>query len=258
MTQIRFDDGAAYERYMGVWSQRVGAAFLEWLAAPAQRAWLDVGCGNGAFTAMVMDGCDPSSVHGIDPSEAQLAYARARLGSRGAVFEQADAMALPYDADRFDVAVMPLVIFFVPEPARGVAEMVRVVRPGGLVAGYAWDMDGGGFPYDVLGQSLRAMGIEVPRPPSADASRFDVLQSLWQGAGLTDVATHTIRATRTFESFDDYWITVLGAPSAGRQIASLSFEQREQLQRTLRDRLTIDADGCVQCAAHAHAVKGRR
>ena len=243
---------------MGVWSQRVGAAFLEWLAPPAQCAWLDVGCGNGAFTEMVLDGCAPTSVHGIDPSEAQLEFARTRLGARGAVFQQADAMALPYDAAHFDVAVMPLVIFFVPEPARGVAEMTRVVRTGGQVAAYAWDMQSGGFPYEVVGQSLRAVGVEVPRPPSADASRFDVLTSLWDDAGLTDVDTRTIRVTRSYDSFDDYWTTVQGAPSAGRQIASLSSDQRERFRQELRDRLTIDAEGRVQCAAHAHAIKGRR
>ena len=46
-------------------------------------------------------------------------------------------MALPYTDDQFDEAVMPLVIFFVPEPAKGVSEMVRVVAPGGVVAAYA-------------------------------------------------------------------------------------------------------------------------
>ena len=48
-TQIRFDDGAAYERMMGNWSQRAGSIFLDWLAAPLGLKWIDVGCGNGAF-----------------------------------------------------------------------------------------------------------------------------------------------------------------------------------------------------------------
>ena len=46
-------------------------------------------------------------------------------------------MALPFDAGRFDAAVMALVIFFVPEPAKGVGEMTRVHSPGGFVAAYA-------------------------------------------------------------------------------------------------------------------------
>src|SRR5947199_9532930 len=76
--QIRFDDGAAYERYMGKWSQLAGETFLEWLTPKPGLRWLDVGCGNGAFTEMIVRRCEPKSVDGIDPSEAQLAYARTR------------------------------------------------------------------------------------------------------------------------------------------------------------------------------------
>src|SRR5256714_8430129 len=77
-TEIRFDDGAAYERYMGTWSQLAGQAFLDWLEPKPGGRWLDIGCGNGAFTEMIVRRCAPSAVHGIDPSEAQLAYARTR------------------------------------------------------------------------------------------------------------------------------------------------------------------------------------
>ena len=128
---IRFDDGAAYDRYMGKWSELVGEAFLDWLAPRPGLRWLDVGCGSGAFTAMLVARCAPVAVQGIDPSEGQLAYARARAALRTAQFCQGDAMALPFADDTFDAAVMPLVIFFVPDPARGVAEMARVVCPGG-------------------------------------------------------------------------------------------------------------------------------
>src|SRR4051812_16784025 len=115
-TEIRFDDGAAYERYMGTWSQLVGATFLDWLAPQPGWRWLDVGCGNGAFTEMLVERCAPAHIEGIDPSEAQLAYARSRPALHGlAQFRQADAMALPFEANAFDAAVMPLVIFFVPD-----------------------------------------------------------------------------------------------------------------------------------------------
>src|SRR4029079_616810 len=135
--------------------------------------WLDVGCGNGAFTEMLVERCAPVSVEGIDPSERQLAYARTRPAARVAQFRQGDAMALPFPDDTFDAAVMPLVIFFVPDPAKGVAEMARVVCPGGIVAAYGWDMDVGGFPYDALWAEMRAMGMKFPQPPSNDASRAD-------------------------------------------------------------------------------------
>ena len=87
-------------------------------------------------------------------------------------------MALPFPDDRFDAAVMALVIFFVPEPAKGLAEMVRVVRPGGMVAAYAWDMLGGGFPFAPLQAEVRALGITPPQPPSAAISRMDALRDL--------------------------------------------------------------------------------
>src|ERR1051325_509974 len=157
--QIRFADGAAYERYMGKWSQLAGEAFLDWLAPKSGLRWLDVGCGNGAFTEMLVERCAPASVHGLDPSEGQLAYARTRPAARVAQFRQGDAMALPFPGGAFGPGVMPLVIFFVPDPAAGVAEMARVVCPGGVVTAYAWDMEGGGFPYGTLKEEMRELGV---------------------------------------------------------------------------------------------------
>jgi len=119
---IRFDDGAAYERFMGKWSQLAGETFLDWLAPQPGLRWLDVGCGNGASTEMLVERCHQSQYKGIDPSEGQLAFARSRPASRVAQFRQGDAMAQPFPDDTFGVAVMPLVMFFVPNRAKGVAE----------------------------------------------------------------------------------------------------------------------------------------
>src|ERR1700733_13430357 len=99
--EIRFDDGAAYERYMGKWSQLAGETFLDWLAPKSGLRWLDIGCGNGAFTEMLVERGAPVSVQGIDPSEAQLAYARLRSALSVAQFRQADAMALPFPDNKF-------------------------------------------------------------------------------------------------------------------------------------------------------------
>lgn len=142
---IQFNDGAAYERMMGTWSRLVGDVFLDWLKPAPGLKWIDIGCGNGAFTEQIVDRCAPSEVLGVDPSEGQLAFARQRPAARLAKFQQGGAESLPVANRSFDVATMALVIFFVPNPAKGVAEMVRVVKPGGLIAAYAWDMFGGGF-----------------------------------------------------------------------------------------------------------------
>ncbi|MEZ0267824.1 MAG: class I SAM-dependent methyltransferase [Phycisphaerae bacterium] len=257
-TTITFDDGAAYERYMGHWSGLAGQTFLDWLAAGPGLRWLDVGCGNGAFTQLVVDRAAPTAVHGVDPSGEQIAYARTRFAGSAAVrFDIGDAMALPLTTDSVDVAVMPLVIFFVPDPPRGVAEMARAVAPGGHVAAYAWDMAGGGFPYDVLWRTMRDAGLTVPTTPSADASRLDVLTDLWRGAGLADVETRKIEVQRTFADFDEYWATVLDGPSVGRALRALAPTEREPLQAALRAALPADATGRIACRAWANAVKGR-
>ncbi len=256
INEIRFDDGAAYEQYMGKWSQLAGKIFLEWLSPKRGLRWLDVGCGNGAFTELLAQTCAPGSVHGIDPSAGQLAFAQARPVARLAEFSQGDAMALPFPDDRFDIAVMPLVIFFVPQPDLGVAEMARVVGPGGMVAAYAWDMYGGGFPYELLNSAMRDMGVAVPKPPSPQASRLDVMQNLWNTAGLTAVATTEITIQRTFANFSDYWNTVLGSPSAGANLAQMGPADIAQLQVTLRERLTTDTNGLITCTARANAVQG--
>src|SRR5262245_59313384 len=165
---IQFNDGAAYEQMMGIWSRSAGQIFLDWLAPPKGLRWIDVGCGNGAFTELLVERCAPSEVQGIDPSEGQLAYARTRPGARMAEFRQGDAMALPFPDDRFAAAVMALVLVFGPQPAKGVAEMARVVMPGGTVTAYMWDMDGGGFPLRSPLEEVRAMGLPAPRPPQME------------------------------------------------------------------------------------------
>jgi SAM-dependent methyltransferase len=255
--QIRFDDGAAYERYMGKWSELVGEAFLDWLAPRPGLRWLDVGCGSGAFTERLIARCAPLSVQGIDPSEGQLAYARARAATRVAQFRHGDAMALPFADDTFDVAVMPLVIFFVPDPARGVAEMARVVGPGGLVTAYAWDLSGGGFPYERLKVEMRGLGVVIPEPPSPGASRIDALRELWAGAGLQAIGTRQISVQRTFAGFDDYWTTILGSASAGPKLAAMSSGDLALLKARLCAQLPADAGGSITCGGRANAVTGR-
>jgi trans-aconitate methyltransferase len=82
--RIRFDDGAACEQGMGPRSRLVGESFLDWLALSPGLRWIDVGCGSGAFTELLVRRCAPADTQGIGSSEAQLAFARARPGARGA------------------------------------------------------------------------------------------------------------------------------------------------------------------------------
>src|ERR1700751_1158721 len=132
----RFGDGKAEDRLMARWSRLAGEKFLDWLDAPKNQKWLDVGCGNGAFTEVLIARCAPAAVIGVDPSEGQLAYARGRPGAKRAEFRLADAQALPFPDRSFDAATMALVIVFVSDPVRAAREMARVVRSGGIAATY--------------------------------------------------------------------------------------------------------------------------
>lgn len=256
--QIRFDDGAAYERMMGVWSRLAGDVFLDWLAPRPGQRWVDVGCGNGAFTELLVQRCAPVEVHGIDPSEGQLSFARSRHTAGIAHFQQGNAMALPFDDSSFDAAVMALVLFFVPEPAQGVAEMKRVVKPGGTISAYVWDiLEPGGFPMGPMQEELRAMGRTPVLPPRPEVSRMDALRALWADAELTDVATHEITVARTFDSFDDFWSTVQIAVSMAQAIRAMSPDDKAQFKQRLRARLPADAAGRITYTSRANAVTGR-
>jgi SAM-dependent methyltransferase len=255
--QFSFDDGEAYERMMGTWSRLVGDIFLDWLAPRPGQRWIDVGCGNGAFTELLTERCAPAEVHGVDPSEGQLAFARSRPCGALAEFHQGSAEALPFPESRFDAATMALVIFFVPDPAKGVAEMVRVVGSGGTVATYAWDILGGGFPFEPIQAELRAMGFKPPLPPRSDASRMDALLDLWSRAGLEAIETREITVQRTFADFDDFWTTTTLSSSLGPFVATMTPGDVELLKTRTRARLPADTAGRITYEASANAIKGR-
>ncbi|HVI88643.1 MAG TPA: class I SAM-dependent methyltransferase [Dongiaceae bacterium] len=252
-----FTDGKAYERMMGRWSRVVGGIFLDWLKQPDNLRWLDVGCGNGAFTEEVITRCHPAAMEGIDPSAEQIAFARERTGTRMAHFQQADAQVLPFGDDSFEVATMALVIAFIPDPAKAVRELARVLQPGGLAAAYMWEIPGQ-TPLAPLHNTLRAMGMEPQQPPSSAVAQPEALQDLWHKAGLTAVETRSIRIPVSYENLDDFCasnIVPLG-PHAGL-IATMSPETKAQLRERLREALPIATDGSIVYEAVAHAVKGR-
>ena len=165
-----FTDGEAYERMMGRWSRLVGETFLAWLDLPKGLRWLDVGCGNGAFTEEIIARCAPATVIAIDPSDEQLAFARTRPGAKMAKFEVDDAQKLSFGDGTFDVAIMALVLAFLRDPAKAVAEMARVVRSGGWVASYMWDIQNGGAPTTPIYTAIEIFGFESgPAQPGSVA-----------------------------------------------------------------------------------------
>jgi SAM-dependent methyltransferase len=253
-TPVKFDDGAAYEEFMGKWSRAAGEKFLAWLGAPAGLSWVDVGCGNGAFTQLIAERCAPVAVQAIDPSQGQIAYANQRGLAGRVAFRVADAMALPFGDAEFDVAAMGLVIFFMPDPGKGVAEMARVTRPGGMVASYAWDILGGGFPANDVFAEMLAMGMTPPYPPSVAAAGLDASRQLWDSAGLQDIETTEITVQRVFRDADDYWQTCLKGPGTGARLKSLPPAEAEALRQRVAKR---QAASPLVREARANAIKGR-
>ena len=252
-----FTDGAAYDRMMGGWSTLAGTQFLDWLALPQGLRWLDVGCGTGAFAELLVTRCAPAEVQGIDPAAAQIAYAKTRSGARRAQFGEGDAQALAFADGNFDVAVMALVIAFVPDPAKAVAEMKRVVRPGGSVAAYMWDAPGGGSPTAPLTDAFREMGIGYSMPPSTAVAQRDRMEALWRDAGLGAIATTRIDVRVVYADFDAFWAVNTIVGPAALAVRGLSPTKRDEVRARVRERLPKDREGRISYIAHANAVKGR-
>jgi SAM-dependent methyltransferase len=246
---IRFNDGAAYERMMGAWNQLVGPVFLDWLSPATGQRWIDVGCGNGAFTEQLIQRCAPAEAQGIDPSEAQLAFARTRPGAAAAVFLQGDVMTLPFEADRFDAAVMA-------RPSQRVAELTRVVRPCGLVTAYVWDALGGGDPMEPIRSEMRALGLTPAAPPSVHASRMEALHGLWADAGLEGIGTRAITVRRSFDSFDNFWQVTTATAGVRPTLDLMEADAIAELRERVRARLPADGQGRITFGARANAIKG--
>jgi SAM-dependent methyltransferase len=253
--------GKLYEPYVGRWSRLVARDFLAWIEAPTQCDWLDVGCGTGALTEAILETVRPRGVKGIDPSAGFIEYARAHITNPKAAFEVADAQSLPVKSASFDVAVSGLVLNFVPQPSRAVAEMARAVRSQGTIAAYVWDYAG---KMELMRYFWDAAVALDPAALALDEGRrFPICQpepltELFTQAGLREVEVRAIDAPTRFRDFDDYWTPFLGGqgPAPGYAM-SLSEERRGDLRERLRAALPIAKDGAIDLIARAWSVRGR-
>jgi SAM-dependent methyltransferase len=252
--------GEVYEPYVGRWSRLVARAFVDWLAVPDGKDWVDVGCGTGAVSQTVLDRANPKSVRGVDPSPGFVDYARAHVGGGRASFEVGDARALPIESASCDAAVSGLVLNFVPEPSRAAAEMARVVRPGGVVAAYLWDYTGKmelmRYFWDAA-VALDPGARELDEGPRFPICQPGPLSALLVGAGLRGVEVRAIDVPTVFRNFDDYWSPFLGGQAPAPAYAmSLSEAGRNALRDRIRAALPIGTDGTIPLIARAWAVRG--
>lgn len=255
-----WETGDAYERYMGRWSRLVANRFVDWLDAPADLDWLDVGCGSGALSQAILTKGQPARLTAIDQSPGFVRTAQLRLGD-GVCCKVADALSLPLEDASVDVSVSGLVLNFIPEPEAALAEMGRVTEAQGTVAVYVWDYAG-------TMELLRVFWDTVVElfPEASDRhesirfpdSNGQALARLLACAGLVDIETTPIDVTTRFQDLDDYWRPFLGGqgPAPGF-VASLDEAEKNQLQMALRARLPIQADGSISLSARAWAAKGR-
>jgi SAM-dependent methyltransferase len=261
-TQEAWANGASYERYVGRWSRLVARGFLDSLAIPPDRRWLDVGCGTGALSQIILATTAPSAVKGLDRSEDHIAFARQYIVDTRASFEIADAQDLRAESATYDAVVSGLVLNFVPEPRRMVAEMARAVRQNGIVALYVWDYA------DKMELMRYFWDAAVTLNPSAhlldEGVRFPIckpapLAALFRDAGLKNVETQAIDIPTDFRDFDDYWLPFLGGqgPAPGYAM-SLDEADRTTLRERIRAALPIQSDSSIDLMARAWAVRGSR
>ncbi len=246
--------GAAYEPFIGRWSRPVAAEFVRWLQVPADRRWLDVGCGTGALTEIVLATADPREVAAVDPSEGFVGYASARVRDPRARIEVGSATELP--PGPFDVVVSGLVLNFVPDPAAALTAM-RTAAPNGLIAAYVWDYAEG------MGLLREFWDTAVRLDPAAveldEARRFPLcqpapLEQLWRAAGLGAVAVRAIEVPTVFGGFEDFWSPFLGGQGpAPTYVAGLTPDRRAAVRDALRARL---GDDVIKMRARAWAVRG--
>lgn len=254
--------GDAYDNYMGRWSRLVAPRFLGWLSPAPTLDWLEVGCGTGALSAAILAACAPKSLISIDPSEGFVAKARENVNDGRVSFEVGNAQSLSYEDASRDIAVAALVLNFVPDRPRALAEMKRVLRGGGTLGFYVWDYPAGGVEF-MRAFWTAATALDPKAAELNENRRFpfctaDGLTGLVKDAGFTAIGIEAIEVPTVFRDFDDYWRPfTLGAGPAPGYCAALSPAAREALKQKLQADLPRAADGSIAMKARAWALSAR-
>ena len=260
MVRDHWQDGSAYEGYVGRWSRRVAERFVPWVDVPRGASWADVGCGTGVLTRTIIELASPESVIGVDPSAGFLRTARASVRDSRVEFVEGSGGALPLLDESTDAVVSGLVLNFVPDVGEALTDMRRVAKREGTVAAYVWDY-GGEMQllrrfWDAAG-ALDAAAVELDEAVRSPLCRPDALERAFGAAGFDEVEVAGIEVPTVFRDFDDYWTPFLGgAGPAPGYVLSLDDEARERLRDRLFDTLPREPDGTIELIARAWAVRG--
>lgn len=241
----------AYDRFMGRYSTPLAPRFLDF-AKVGSGPVLDVGCGPGALTAVLVERLGPDAVAAADPSEPFVAAARERYP--GVRVERAPAEAMPFDEGQFAASLAQLVVHFMSDPVAGLREMTRVTREGGVVAACVWDLAGGGAPLSGFWDAARQLDPDVDDESRLAGAREGQLAELFAAAGIREVEDGVISVDVEHATFDEWWEPyTLGVGPAGMHVAGLDEAQRAALRDRCRD-LLPDAPFTVH--ARAWAARG--
>lgn len=255
-------DGEGYELNMGRWSRRLAAPFLDFVGTGEAERVLDVGCGTGALAAAVLCRCNPLTVHAIDIAPVYVEYARQRNPDPRLIFEVGDACSLSFPDNSFDRVISLLVLHFVPEPAKAIAEMRRVAKPGATVGAAVWDARGGFVANRLFFDTAAALDLRASTRRAKNYTRPltkpGELSAAWHAAGFVDIEEDQLCIRMEFEGFDDYWRPYLGRDGPGAEyVGSLGAAERSRLEAAVRSAyLDGESDGPRSYAALAWAAKG--
>jgi|ERR1700674_5640377 len=255
-------DGAAYETFLGRWTQRLAEPFLDFADLPDTGDLLDVGCGTGSLACAMAARSPGRHVAGIDIAEPYISYARSRASGPQPVFAVADAASLPYGTAQFAAAMAQLSLNFVPAPDIALREMRRVTHSGGVVAAAGWDFRGGlvyqRLFWDTAAGIDPAAGAARDRLFSAPLALPDGLPALFENAGFVRIERSSITIRMDYANFDDYWRPVFGGQGpVGAYAAGLGAELRSRIEGAVRIAFCCGApDGPRSMTATAWAVRG--
>lgn len=257
--QDRWAVGHEYELYLGKGGRDAARRFLAWLEPPAGSVWLESGVATGVLTQAVLKSCAPHHVTAVEKEPGYPGTPREHFTNPMLRVRLAEPEQLPVANDTFQVAVSPLALNAVADPALALAELRRAVRPDGIVSGYLWDYPGR---MDLIRTFWdAAVALDPGAQELADASRAglgeEALAELWCQAELTAVETHTILIPTVFPNFDTYWRPFLGGNNpAPTYCVGLSRQAREALRQRVSDALPIQEDGSINLLSRLLLVRG--
>ncbi len=221
---------------MGRYSVLLAPQLAAFAAVTAGQRVLDVGCGPGALTTELVRRLGADFVSAVDPSEPFVSAARDR--HRGVDVRLASAEQLPFADQAFDGVLAQLVVHFMAEPIKGLSEMVRVARPGGVVAACVWDHAGGQGPLSLFWDAARELDPEVENESQLAGAREGDLARLFQAARLREIEETVLTVSVEHPSFDDWWQPfTLGVGPAGSYTVGLDARGQVQLRERCREAL---------------------